>query len=108
MPFLPPCRFYGRMSSPREEYGSTSGGGYITAIWCGCTPPRRYNPLPPEIHSHGTSVRRGVQDDTSSTYNRKAIAMKAFAVRILSVLVTAGLVWLPAVAQAGISFNGID
>ena len=34
--------------------------------------------------------------------------MKAFAVRLLSVLVTAGLVWLPAVAQAGIAFNAID
>jgi len=34
--------------------------------------------------------------------------MKAFAVRLLSVLITASLVWLPAVAQAGIAFNGID
>jgi len=34
--------------------------------------------------------------------------MNAFAVRILSVLVTAGLVWLPAVAHAGLSFNGLD
>jgi len=34
--------------------------------------------------------------------------MKAFAVRILSTLITAGLVWLPAVAQAGIAFNGLD
>jgi len=34
--------------------------------------------------------------------------MKAFAVRILSVIITASFVWLPAVAQAGVSFNGID
>ena len=34
--------------------------------------------------------------------------MKAFAVRLLSVLVTAGLVWLPAVAHAGIALNAID
>ena len=34
--------------------------------------------------------------------------MKAFADRILSVLITAGLVWLPAVVHAGITLNGID
>ena len=34
--------------------------------------------------------------------------MKAFAVRLLSVLITAGLVWLPAVVHAGITLNGID
>ena len=34
--------------------------------------------------------------------------MKAFAIRLLSALVTATLVWLPAVAQAGITFNAID
>ena len=34
--------------------------------------------------------------------------MKAFAVRLLSVLVTASLVWLPAVVHAGIAFNGLD
>ena len=34
--------------------------------------------------------------------------MKAFAVRLLSVLITTGLVWLPAVVHAGLSFNGID
>ena len=34
--------------------------------------------------------------------------MKAFAVRLLSALITATLVWLPAVAQAGLSFNGLD
>ena len=34
--------------------------------------------------------------------------MKAFAVRLLSVLVTAGLVWLPAVVHAGIVFNALD
>jgi len=34
--------------------------------------------------------------------------MKAFAVRLLSVLTTAALVWLPAVAQAGISMTGVD
>ena len=34
--------------------------------------------------------------------------MKAFAVRLLSVLITAGLVWLPAVVHAGITFNAID
>jgi len=37
--------------------------------------------------------------------------MKGFAFRLLSVLtlaITAGLVWLPSVAQAGISFNAID
>jgi len=34
--------------------------------------------------------------------------MKAFAVRILSVIITAGLVWLPAVAHAGIILNAID
>jgi len=34
--------------------------------------------------------------------------MKAFAVRLLRVLITASLVWLPAVAQAGIALNGLD
>jgi hypothetical protein len=34
--------------------------------------------------------------------------MKAFAVRLLSVLITASLVWLPTVVHAGISLNGID
>jgi len=34
--------------------------------------------------------------------------MKAFTVRLLSVLVTAGLAWLPAVVHAGISLNAID
>ena len=34
--------------------------------------------------------------------------MKALAVRLLNLLITAGLVWLPAVAQAGIAFNGLD
>jgi len=34
--------------------------------------------------------------------------MKAFAIRLLSVLTTATLVWLPTVAQAGIALNGID
>ena len=34
--------------------------------------------------------------------------MKALAVRLLSVILTAGLVWLPAVAQAGITFNFVD
>ena len=34
--------------------------------------------------------------------------MKALAVRLLSVLVTAGLAWLPAVAQAGIALNALD
>jgi hypothetical protein len=34
--------------------------------------------------------------------------MKAFAVRLLSVLVTASFVWLPAVAQAGITYNFLD
>ena len=34
--------------------------------------------------------------------------MKGFAVRLLSVLITAGLVWLPAVVHAGIAFNALD
>jgi hypothetical protein len=37
--------------------------------------------------------------------------MKSFAVRVLSVLalaITAGLVWLPSVVQAGITATGID
>jgi len=34
--------------------------------------------------------------------------MKGFAVRLLSVLITASFVWLPAVVHAGISFNAID
>ena len=34
--------------------------------------------------------------------------MKGFAVRLLRVLVTASLVWLPAVVHAGIALNGID
>jgi len=34
--------------------------------------------------------------------------MKAFAVRLLSVLITASLVWLPAVVHAGVVFNGLD
>ena len=34
--------------------------------------------------------------------------MKALTVRLLSVLITAGLVWLPAVVHAGISFNALD
>ena len=46
--------------------------------------------------------------DTSCTYNRKEFVMKALAVRILSVLTTAALVWLPVVAHAGIVFNAID
>ena len=34
--------------------------------------------------------------------------MKGFAVRPLSVLITASLAWLAAVVQAGISLNAID
>ena len=34
--------------------------------------------------------------------------MKAFAVRLLSVLITAGLVWLPAVVHAGITATGVE
>ena len=34
--------------------------------------------------------------------------MKAFAVRLLSVLITASLVWLPAVVHAGITMTGVD
>jgi len=34
--------------------------------------------------------------------------MKRFAVRLLSALITASLVWLPAVVHAGIALNGID
>jgi len=37
--------------------------------------------------------------------------MKGFAARLLRLLtlaVTAGLVWLPAVVHAGIAFNGLD
>ena len=34
--------------------------------------------------------------------------MKGFAVRLLSVLLTTSLVWLPAVVHAGVSFNAID
>ena len=34
--------------------------------------------------------------------------MKALAVRLLSVLITASLVWLPAVVHAGITVMGLD
>ena len=34
--------------------------------------------------------------------------MKAFAIRLLSVLLTTGLVWLPAVVHAGVVFNALD
>jgi len=34
--------------------------------------------------------------------------MKGFAVRLLSALITAGLVWLPAVVHAGVVFNALD
>ena len=34
--------------------------------------------------------------------------MKAIAVRLLSVLLTASLVWLPTVVHAGIALNGLD
>ena len=34
--------------------------------------------------------------------------MKGFAVRLLSMLITASLVWLPTVVHAGLTFNGID
>ena len=34
--------------------------------------------------------------------------MKAFAVRILSALVTAGLVWLPTVVHAGLALIPVD
>ena len=34
--------------------------------------------------------------------------MKAFVVRLLSVVITASLVWLPAMVHAGIIFNSID
>ena len=34
--------------------------------------------------------------------------MKGFAVRLLSALLTARLVWLPAVVHAGVVFNAID
>jgi len=34
--------------------------------------------------------------------------MKAFVVRLLSVVITASLVWLPAVVHAGIAFNALD
>jgi len=34
--------------------------------------------------------------------------MRAFAVRLLSVLITTGLVWLPAVVHAGIALNALD
>jgi len=34
--------------------------------------------------------------------------MKGFAVRLLSVLITASLVWLPAVVHAGIALNALD
>jgi len=46
--------------------------------------------------------------DTSCTHNRKEIAMKGFAVRLLSVLITTGLMWLPTLVHAGISARGID
>jgi len=52
-----------------------------------------------------------VQDavpDTSCTHNRKEIAMKGFAVRLLSMFITASLVWLPIVVHAGLSFNALD
>ena len=34
--------------------------------------------------------------------------MKGFAVRLLSMLITAGLMWLPAVVHAAISLNALD
>jgi hypothetical protein len=34
--------------------------------------------------------------------------MKGFAGRLLSVLISASLVWLPAVVHAGISMTGVD
>ena len=34
--------------------------------------------------------------------------MKGFAVRLLSALITAGLVWLPTVVHAGITATGLD
>jgi len=34
--------------------------------------------------------------------------MKGFAVRLLSMFITASLVWLPIVVHAGLSFNALD
>ena len=54
---------------------------------------------------------QGAVADTSCTYNRKEIAMKAFAVRLLTVLtlaITASLVLLPPVAQAGLTATAVD
>jgi hypothetical protein len=68
----------------------------------------------PDIRSHESSVRRGVQDavaDTSCTYNRKEFVMKAFAVRLLTVLtlaISASLVLLPPVAHAGLTATAVD
>src|SRR5262245_974823 len=48
---------------------------------------------------------------TPCTHNRKEIVMKGFAARlqrVLTLAITAGLVWLPAVAHAGIVLNAID
>jgi len=46
--------------------------------------------------------------DASCAHNRKEIVMKGFAARLLSALLTAGLVWLPTVVHAGIALNGLD
>src|SRR5262245_34921933 len=57
----------------------------------------------------GSPTRPGLT--TPCTHNRKEIVMKGFAVRLLRVLtlaITTGLVWLPAVVHAGVTFNGID
>jgi len=56
----------------------------------------------------------GVPDlsrDASCTHNRKELVMKGFAVRLLRVLtlaITAGLVWLPTLVHAGIALNALD
>ena len=46
-----------------------------------------------------------------NSQNQKEWVMKGFALRLLSILtlaITAGLAWLPSVALAGITLNGID
>jgi len=49
--------------------------------------------------------------DTSCTRNRKELVMKGSAARlqrVLTLAISAGLVWLPTVVHAGIALNALD
>jgi hypothetical protein len=53
----------------------------------------------------------GVAGHVLNSSSERSLVMKGFAVRLLSVLtvaITAGLVWLPSVAQAGLTVTGVD